>query len=349
MTRHDPADTPPDAPATIATITDVAAAAAVSIRTVSRVLNGSSKVGAETRERIQAAIARLGFHPNSRARGLAAGRSYLIGVVQDDPNAHVIGLLQRGIADVCSTHGFELVVHPARYDDPEVVENITAFVRRSKVDGLLLLPPLSELQSVAGALVKLGVPAVALAAIRTANHPAMVMSTERQAAADLARHLLALGHRRLATVTGPLRFCSARERRDGFLEVLRGAGVEPPPAHVREGDYGFASGVAAAEALLTLDDRPSAIFAANDIMAAAIIKVATEHGLMVPRDLSVVGFDDSDIASMITPALTTIRRPIERMAGEATRRLLRLILQGDEPQDVVFPLELVVRQSTATA
>jgi LacI family transcriptional regulator len=329
------------------TITDVAAAAQVSIRTVSRVLNGSSKVGEDTRERIKAAIERMGFHPNSRARGLAAGRSYLIGVVQDDPNAHVIGVLQRGIAQVCSTHGYELVVHPARYGDPDIVDNVTAFVRRSKVDGLLLLPPLSELSGLAEALAAIGVPAVALAATRTASHPAMVMSTEREAAADVARHLLALGHRRIATVTGPLRFCSARERRDGFVQALREAGVELAPGHLCEGDYGFASGVAAGERMLSGVDRPTAVFAANDIMAAAVIKVATERGLSVPRDLSVGGFDDSDIAGMITPTLTTIRRPIENMAAAATRQLLRLVTRDGDPDDITFDLELIVRQSTA--
>ena len=328
------------------TIKDVALAAQVSIRTVSRVLNGSLKVGIETRERIEAQIERLSFHPNSRARGLASGRSYLIGVVQDDPNAHVIGVLQRGIAEVCSTSGYELVVHPARYDDPDIVGNIMAFVQRSKVDGLLLLPPLSELQTVADALVNVGVSAVALAAVRTASHPSMVMSTERQAAAELAKHLLALGHRRVAMVAGPLHFCSARERRDGFVTELRKAGVDLADEHVHEGNYGFASGVAAATTLLAQRTRPTAIFAANDIMAAAVIKVATEQGLTLPRDLSIVGFDDSDIASMITPTLTTIRRPIEKMGAAATRQLLRLITQEGEPNDITFELELVVRQSS---
>lgn len=329
------------------TITDVAEAAQVSIRTVSRVLNGSTKVGADTRERINAAIERLNFHPNSRARGLAAGRSYLVGVVQDDPNAHVIGVLQRGVAEVCATHGYELVVHPVRYDDPEIVRNLMAFVHRSKVDGLVLLPPLSELQSVAEALVAGRVPAVALAAVRTASHPAMVMSTERRAAAELARHLLELGHRRIAMVTGPLRFCSARERRDGFLEALHEEGVNLAPDRIYEGDYGFGSGLAAGRSLLERGDRPTAIFAANDIMAAAIIKVATATGLSLPGELSVVGFDDSDIASMITPALTTIRRPIKDMGAEATRQLLRLIGQNGEPHDITFETELVARQSSS--
>ncbi|HEU0066963.1 MAG TPA: LacI family DNA-binding transcriptional regulator [Sphingomonas sp.] len=336
-----------DRPSAPATISDVAAAAGVSIRTVSRVLNASPKVGGVTRTRIEEIIARLGFHPNSRARGLAAGRSYLIGVVQDDPNNHVIGLLQRGIAEVCSAHGYELVVHPSRYDDPDVVENIGTFVRRSKVDGVILLPPLSELATVATALAALRLPVVALAAVRVAGHPAMVVGKEREAAAALADHLFDLGHRRIGMITGPLRFLSSDQRRRGFGEALAARGGSLVPALVCEGDYGFASGLAAARRLLALDDPPTAIFAANDIMAAAVIKVARERGIAVPGQLSVVGFDDADLASMITPALTTIRRPLAGMAADATRALIDMIAGGvDARADRVVELELVPRASS---
>ncbi len=332
-----------------ATITDVAAAAGVSIRTVSRVLNDSPKVGEETRVAIKAVIAQLGFHPSSRARGMATGRSYLIGVIQDDPNAHVIGVLQRGIARLCAQEGYELVVHPARYDDPDLVGNVRDFVRRSRVDGVLLLPPVSELADVATALAALGVPAVALAAAAVPGHRSMLVSDERGATAMLADHLVALGHRRIAMITGPRRFRSSSEREGGFRDALARHGQDLPDDLLCEGDYGFAGGLAAARALLALPDRPTAIFAANDIMAAAVLKAAGEAGLAVPRDLSVAGFDDSDLATMLTPAITTIRRPLETMAADATGRLLALI--GGKPQDDPAPvaLTLIVRESTAAA
>jgi LacI family transcriptional regulator len=329
------------------TITDVAVAAGVSIRTVSRVLNDSPKVGEETRIAIKAVIERLGFHPSSRARGMATGRSYLIGVIQDDPNAHVIGVLQRGIAGLCAQEGYELVVHPARYDDPGLIGDIRDFARRSRVDGVVLLPPVSELADIATALATLGVPAVALAAAAVPGHRAMLVSEERAATETLVDHLVSLGHRRIAMITGPRRFRSSSEREGGFRDALARHALDLPDDLVREGDYGFAGGLAAARALLSLPARPTAIFAANDIMAAAVLKAAGEAGLAVPCDLSVAGFDDSDIATMLTPALTTIRRPLEAMAADATGRLLALIAGEPASGPAPVPLTLIVRESTA--
>ena len=334
--------------ADVVTITDVAAAAGVSIRTVSRVLNGSPKVGKETRRHIQAHIDRLAFRPNSRARGLAAGRSFLIGVVQDDPNAHVISVFQRGIVEVCSDQGYELVVHPSGYDDPDVVRNVQDFARRSRVDGVILLPPLSELEGLAEALRDLKLPAVAMAAVRVPAHPVMLVSDERGAAGALADHLVALGHRRIAIVTGPMRFRSAAERLIGFQSALSAHGVVLPAEYIREGDYGFASGLNAGGALLGLRDPPTAVFAGNDIMAAGVMKAANQAGVAVPARLSVVGFDDSDIAGMVTPALSTIRRPLAEMARSATLRLLHMIGGADVAvDDKRIDLHLIERESIA--
>ncbi|HEX8445589.1 MAG TPA: LacI family DNA-binding transcriptional regulator [Sphingomonas sp.] len=331
------------------TIADVAAAAGVSIRTVSRVLNDSPKVAAKARERIKQTIDELGFRPSSRARALAYGRSSLIGVVQDDPNAHVIGVLQRGIVDVCAAAGYELVVHPAKFADLDLTHSIEDFARRSRIDGLILLPPISESSAIPLALMQMGVPAVGIASVRVPGYPAALVSDERAATALMADHLVALGHRRIAIITGPLHFHSAREREQGFRTALAAHDLPLPDHYVRSGDYGFASGLAAAGALLDLADPPTAIFASNDIMAAAVIKAAFDRGLPIPGALSVAGFDDSDIASIISPALTTIRRPLFDMARAATERLIQMIEDrsiGRLPDHGVS-LTLVARQSTA--
>ena len=331
------------------TIKDVAQAAGVSIRTVSRVLNKSPKVGSGTREQIQAVIDRLGFSPNSRARGLNSGRSYLIGIVQSDQNAHTLGALQRGAAKVCAEDGFELVVHPSQYDDPDIAEQLTAFVRRSRVDGLLLLSPLGESESLAAALKRLSIPAVAMAAARTPHYGAMLVSDEWSASRSLGEHLLELGHRRIAAITGPLRFRSSNERLNGLTAALAAAGITLDPGYICEGDYGFDSGLAAARKLLALPERPTAIVAGNDIMAAGVLEAAAELGIDIPGGLSVAGFDDSDLASMVSPALTTVHRPLEEMARAATRTLLALIRDDPSPLagDIRIDLTLVVRESTA--
>ena len=331
-----------------ATITDVAQAAGVSIRTVSRVLNKSPKVGAASRERVEAIIRELGFSPSSRARALASGRSSLIGVIQDDPNAHVIGVLQRGIVEVCAAAGYELVVHPARFADPNLTRDVENFALRSRVDGVIVLSPVSEVSSVPLALSRLHVPAIGIAAVRVPGYAGALVSEERVAAALLAEHLVALGHRRIAIITGPLAFYSANEREQGLRGVLEAHGIPLPNRYVVEGDYGFAAGYARAAALLDLPDPPTAIFASNDITAAAAIKAAHERGLKVPEQVSVAGFDDSDIASMIYPALTTIRRPLMAMAHEATTRLIAMIEDPEAARkpDHRITLSLVERQST---
>ncbi len=256
------------------TIDDVALAAGVSICTVSRVLNKSPHVGEETRKTVLETIARLGYSPSIRARALASGRSFLIAVVQDDPNAHVISALQRGIVETCSRHGYELVVHPVRFGDPEIAADVESFVRRSRVDGLIVLPPTSEIAAIPARLTQLGVPSVGIASVSLPEYPCMLVSDERGATFELGRRLVELGHRRIALIEGPPHFRSAQERKAGFLAAL----PEPmPEAYLRKGDYGFESGLAAAEALLSLDQPPTAIFACNDIMAAAVLKAARER------------------------------------------------------------------------
>ena len=330
------------------TIDDVARAAGVSIRTVSRVLNDSPKVGGETREAVQAIIRELGYSPSARARALATGRSNLIAVVQDDPNAHVIGALQRGIADVCAQHGYELVVHPVRFSDPDVALDVERFAQRSRVDGLIVLPPTSEIDAIPQRLTAMGVPSIGIASVAVPAYPCMLISDERSATAELGRHLLELGHRRIAMIEGPPHFRSAQQRKIGFLEALTASGLHVEIER-REGDYGFESGMIAAASLLGMKTPPTAIFACNDIMAAAVVKTAREAGVDMPSQLSVAGFDDSDLASMISPALTTIRRPLSDMAKTATERLLAMINQRQpELRRQTVPLSVVRRQSTAS-
>lgn len=337
-----------DPPASMAvTIDDVARVAGVSIRTISRVLNKSPKVGEETRLAVEAIIRDLGYSPSSRARALASGRSYLIAVVQDDPNAQVIGALQRGIVEVCSRHGYELVVHPVSFRDPNVAHDIEKFVLRSRVDGLIILPPTSEIAAIPERLTTMGVPSVGIACVPVSAYPSMLVSEERGATGDLARHLLDLGHRRIAMIEGPPQFRSARERKEGFLAALEASGL-PIELEFRPGDYGFDSGMAAARSLLAMTRPPTAIFACNDTMAAAVVKAARETAVTMPDRLSVAGFDDSELASMISPSLTTIRRPLRDMARIATEQLLALIAQqgGVAPVQTI-EASLVVRASTA--
>jgi LacI family transcriptional regulator len=329
------------------TISDIAARTGVSIRTVSRVLNRSPKVNAATRERVEAVIAELGFHPSARARGLATGRSYLIGMVHNDRNALVLDTVQRGAVGEASRCGYELVVHPTPTGSDGTVEDVVDFVKRSRVDGLLVLPPVSGVEGLADVLQALAVPAIALSSVPIEGFPAMLLSDERGAAAAVAHHLIALGHRRVAFISGPANVHSASERRAGFVKALadEGCGL----VGEAEGDYGFDSGVAAATRLLAMDPAPSAIFAANDVMAAGVLKAAAARGLAVPADLSVVGFDGSILARMLTPALTTVHRPLGEMAVQATACLIDMIEGIPHETEMRSTLRLVEAESSGPA
>lgn len=327
------------------TIEDVALAAGVSIRTVSRVLNKSPKVNAQTREKIEAVIAALHFRPSPRARALAMRRSLLIGLIHNDRNALVLDSIQRGIISVTAERGYELIVHSTPLGGEAAIADVIAFAGRSRVDGLIVLPPIAGVEGLAPALDTAAVPAVALSAVPLEGFAGVIHSDERAAGAHVAEHLLTLGHRRLGLINGPADTASARERRAGFV-----ARVEAEPdATLSEasGDYGFASGMEAAQTLLALPQPPTAIFAANDIMAAGVLKIAARKGLSVPAQLSVVGFDGSMLAQMVSPALTSITRPFDTIAAAATCHLLARI-EGTPPPEPYHPaLTLTPAESTA--
>lgn len=325
------------------TIHDVAARAGVSIRTVSRVLNRSPKVNGATRAAVERVIAAMGFTPSLRARALATGRSFLIGLVHADRNELVLGAVQRGIVGEAVARGYEMVVHPAEGADGALVEDVRGFVRRSRVDGLIVMPPVCEAPAIAAAL---PVPTIAFAAARVPGFAAMMLSDERGAAAAMTRHLIEHGHRRIGFVAGPAGLLSAHERQAGHVAALAAAGIPPDAALVVRGDYGFDSGVAASEALLDLADPPTAIFASNDVMAAGVLKVAARRGLAVPAALSVAGFDGSPLATMLTPALTTVDRPLTDMAARAAAQLIDRIEGSGIATDLGADLILAPAAST---
>ncbi|WHO37967.1 LacI family DNA-binding transcriptional regulator [Sphingobium sp. AP49] len=327
------------------TIADVARRAGVSIRTVSRVINRSSLVNADTRKKVEQIIAQLHFHPSARARGLRTGRSYLIGLLHNDRNALVLGAVQRGIARVAAKHGYELVVHPTPDSDDNAIADISQFVSRSKVDGVIVMPPDSGAPGLPQSLAGAGVSAVALSAVPLHGYAAILVSEERAAARDVGLHLMALGHRHVGLVSGPHSAHSAQERRAGLIEALAAGGIDL--AGEAEGDYGFESGVAQTRRLLTSAVPPTAIFVSNDIMAAGALQAATELGLSVPRDVSIVGFDDSILARMLTPPITTVNRPMIDMAAWATTCLIDIIEGRPFKPTMSQALSLTIRASTA--
>lgn len=331
-----------------ATINDIARLANVSKKTVSRVINQSPFVKEETRAKIDAVISKIGYAPDPQARGLAFRRSFLIGLIYDNPNAQYIVNMQDGALDALRGSGFELVVHPCDRKSEDFIPGVRRFVERQKLHGVILIPPISEDETLTRALQELDCSYVRIASVRLDEAARMVVSNDREAAAEAGRYLESLGHRTIGIIAGPSQYRSAFERQTGFVSALQQRGVKVPPELIVEGSYTFESGVMCGEKLLSRTPRPTAIFASNDEMAAGVYRAAYQLGLSIPEDLSVVGYDDSPLASRIWPTLTTIRLPIRDMGRLAASKLLphRTRDGGDATGHSVVTPHLIVRDSS---
>lgn len=327
----------------VPTINDVAREAGVSKKTVSRVINKSPLLNGETRQRVEDVIARLGYVPNVQARALALRRNFLIGMVHDNPNAQTVMNVQQGMLEAIQDTEFELVVRPVDRGSPAMIDNLRLFLERQRLFGVLFMPPVSENDAVARLCAEIGCRYVRMGSVELDSPAHMVTSNDREAVREATAYLIAQGHRRIGLVTGPHGFRSTSERRLGFEAALRDAGIPLQRSLVAEGNYKFESGLIAAERLLDVVPRPTAIFSSNDEMAAGIIHAACQRGMSVPQDLSVIGFDDTPIAAHMWPPLTTVRWPIASMARSAA---LKLINDTDDETPIPYDQEPVRFLST---
>ena len=309
------------------TINDVAIRAGVSKRTVSRVINNSDKVNERTRARVKKIIEELNFAPNRQARGLAARRSYLLGLVYDVPTLFIADV-QKGILNVCADHGFELVVHACHVESGDLIDDVLRFVDRAHVDGIIVPGPVSEVDELFEALDRNGAFYVQFSSELSAEPWKQVVTNYLPAITDMTNHLVQLGHRHFGFISGPANSVSSRKRHEAFVYALKQHGLKLPRTMVTEGAFTFESGVKAAERLLSRKKRPTAVFAANDEMAFGVMNVAHRMGLRIPEDLSLVGFDGTPFSSFVIPSLSTIRRQTREMAQLGTQKLIARVNEG---------------------
>jgi LacI family transcriptional regulator len=331
-----------------ATINDVARLAKVSKKTVSRVINNSPNVREDTRERVNAVIARVNFRPTPQARSLAFRKSFILSMIYDNPNAQYIVTMQASVLERLRGTGIELVVHPCDRKSPDFLQGLRDFIEVQRPLGAVILPPLSENAELLSLMEEYETPFVRITARPGDPGSALaeghqVVSKDRPACRAAAEHLIALGHTRIGFISGPAGYASTVERKAGFFEGLGAAGIDLPGACKVEGAYTFDSGYRAACQLLDAAERPTAIFASNDEMATGVYRAALERGLKIPGDLSLIGFDDSPIASWISPPLTTVRMAISEMGRSAADCLL----SDDDERLVELEASLIVRGSTA--
>jgi LacI family transcriptional regulator len=330
------------------TIHDVAVHAGVSRMTVSRVINGESSVKPETRRLVDAAIRALNYEPNPAARTLAGAGVLRIGMLSRIPSAAYLGEFLIGALERCGQINSQLIVrrHGPGADEIEAADTLIA----ARLDGVILPPPLADSLALIERLLDAGLVLVATGSVRSVEHMASIGIDDRGAAREMTRHLIRLGHRRIAFITGLPNHAASGLRLAGYRDALEEAGIEVDEDRIAHGTYSYQSGLAAAERLLSLEPRPTAIFASNDDMAAATIATAHRHRLDVPADLSVCGFDDTPVAVTIWPELTTIRQPVAAMVQGAVSMLADLIAAkraGKEPETPhrLLDFELIRRQS----
>lgn len=334
-----------------ATITDVAKRAGVSMKTVSRVLNNEPNVAEKTRAKVQAIADELRYSPNLAARGLATSKSYLLALIYDNPSPNYIANIQRGAIDACREVGYHLVVEPLSLSDDatadEKVKRIRTILDKLPVDGVILTPPLSDNKLVLDVLVELDVKCVRIAP-KNGGAQAFVGMDDETAAYEMTEYLLGMGHKKIAFIQGHVGHAATYLRHAGYIRAMQKANVTVPSTFVVQGDFSFESGAAAARQLLggVESSRPTAIFASNDDMAAGVISIAGQMGLSVPEQLSICGFDDTPLARLLWPQLTTVRQPIYKMGYKAAKELVR---RSDEKAEKVQVLgfEIMLRGTVA--
>jgi len=334
------------------TIEDVARAAGVSAMTVSRVINGGKNVRESTRTAVLAAVEKLNYSPNSAARSLAAGEAMHVGLLYSNPSAAYLSQFLVGALHSARRAGCHLVIEPCESENAEEQAEVTRLFANSEVEGVILPPPLSESYAILSELEAIGIPVVTVARGAADQSSLNVRMNDEGAAAEITRHLLELGHRKIGFIKGHINHVASHDRHRGFLHALKEHGLDPGQAPVEQGYFTYRSGLVAAERLLGRSDGLTAIFASNDDMAAAAVSVAHRRGLAVPGDISVVGYDDTSLATSVWPELTTIRQPISAMAEAAVELLLAEIRNrrtGNRKAiaERVLGHELIVRESSA--
>lgn len=332
------------------TIHDVARVAGVSIKTVSRVLNRAPSVREETRAKVVAVAEDLNYQPNLSARQLASNRTFLIGMLYDDPNPSsendYVTTVQAGSIQACREYGYKLLVNPYRADSPRLIDEVIGLSRQ--VDGLIVLQPMSDIPGLNDLLLGRNIACVRVSQRLTDGVPCISVA-DTDAAEAMTEHLLGLGHRRIGFIVGHPDHGQSQDRLVGYRRALEKRSLPVEDRLVKQGLFDYESGYRCARELLSADPAPTAIFASNDAMAMGVLSAAHELGIDVPAGLSVAGFDDSPLARHSWPPLTTVRQPIAEVARLATEELMKLLQGGSEVGlQHCLRAELVFRASTAS-
>ena len=331
-----------------ATIFDVASRAGVSIKTVSRVVNNEPNVRDKTREKVSAAIAELDYRPNAAARGLSSQRSFVVGLIYENPDefSYVKDVLN-GALGACEAAGYTLILRPvAIAKNDNLAAQVKQFIDEAAIGGVVLPAPIGDVTEVLEVLREANVPIATITPMTSPDDVLSVHCDDEQATALLTEYLIDRGHQSIGFIKGHPAHAASDKRLAGYKKALKSASIEFSSKLVRQGYFDFKSGRSATAKLLEAQQPPTAIIASNDDMAAGAIFEARERGLDIPKQLAIVGFDDTHVASHVWPQLTTARQPIEEMARVATNLLIQRLSGRDvESPSELFGCEVIIRES----
>ncbi len=325
------------------TIIDIANEAGVSFKTVSRVLNGEAGVREKTREKVLTVASEMNYRLNSSARNLRSKSLPRVFLLGDNPSRSFVEAMRFGAVMGCQKFGYELKVE--NLSNKAVIKTLLS---AKDIVGAVLAPPLANSKWILEYLNKQQIPYVRICAEQVSDEGHKIGIDDRAAAEDMTNYLIGLGHTRIGFIQGHPDYDVSRRRDLGYRDAIKAAGLEINESLIAQGEFSYVSGLSAAEKLLFRSDRPTAIFAANDDMAAATLAVAYRYGISVPEDLSVAGFDDSPISAIVDPGLTTIRQAVNSMTEKAIGILSQKIIHRNGVlEDIKFVYELIERASTA--
>jgi len=326
------------------TLRDVARRARVSIATASRVLGGYGYASQRARERVLRAARALDYTPNAVARGMVKRRTHTIGVIVSDNANPFFAMVVRGVEDVLRGHGYAVMLCNTD-EDPAKEDVYLRLLREKQVDGLLLAPsglPTPNLRL----WLRAGLPLVLVDRRLAGVHADAALVDNKEGARSAVQHLIALGHRRIGMIGGPQQVFTGQERLTGYYEALRDAGIKPDSALVRLGDFKQHSGHRLAQEFIRMRPRPTALFVANNLMTIGAVMALKEMGVAIPGEMAVVGFDDMEWASILTPRLTAVAQPAHMLGTSAAQLFLQRLEHPDRPQqEIILKTRLVIRES----
>ena len=329
------------------TLREVAKQAGVSLGMASRVLGGYGSYSEKTRRKVLEAARELDYRPNALARSLRLGRSKAIGVVVADIMSYHWTTFVRGIEDAAAQRGYQVILGTTA-DNSEAERRYIRALYERNVDGIILSPS-SDNEEMLAKLAEDGLAMILVESSSSEIKAPRINVDDRLAAREATEHLLSLGHTSIGLVAGPQELESGRNRLEGYRDALLAAGLAYREELVRIADFGAAGGYRATRELLESRERPTALLVCNELMTGGAVQCLKDLGVSVPEEVSLVAFDDPAWASFFTPALTTVRTPRMEVATKALDALLAHIKAGtrvEEPEEVIIPTELVVREST---